>query len=449
MKIAESFSDFVFSCKQEPIYDRTLVLCGKILMPGDQELAKTTWQVWRKSHIFGRGLLEEADLLKTKDMLQVEDIGDESVPTCTDVTTHINPPEKAQQLGVSAGQSLLRGFFNSTPDDGERRAQVIIDLTVHTADITRAFIHERLGKSFGSPCYYLGFTANDDHQEWCRHILGEYMVEGMLEERLNMPTGTVLPPSTMPADQLQAIPPPPALNLLTVNNKVKIDQLPTLKCPEKVLAAWHDHSRFGSEFRAVLDRAKNDLLLDVPAEKADQESTSRKRGGMGGGSQPLPVPAGKVAKTDEGAQVQVASGKVIKVDDLPTPLRFEASLPKKGPSVVITVGQKIFLVNRSNHDQLVPVGTTLAGFFKGMWWHKKKNGGSEQSKQKSKAKAGPESPEEVKPEKDVLFDLLDSTSVVQVGGSIQTVAQIVTEKSKSTTKGKLICYHEMKETRPF
>ena len=156
MKIAESFSDFVFSCKQEPIYDRTLVLCGKILMPGDQELAKTTWQVWRKSHIFGRGLLEEADLLKTKDMLQVEDIGDESVPTCTDVTTHINPPEKAQQLGVSAGQSLLRGFFNSTPDDGERRAQVIIDLTVHTADITRAFIHERLGKSFGSPCYYLG-----------------------------------------------------------------------------------------------------------------------------------------------------------------------------------------------------------------------------------------------------------------------------------------------------
>ena len=278
--------------------------------------------------------------MKTKDMLQVEELGDESLPPGTDITCHVNPPEKAQQVGVSAGQSLLRGFFNFMPDDGERRAQVIIDLTVHTTDITRAFIHERLAKSFGSPCYYLGFTANDDHQEWCRHILGEYMVEGLLEDRLKMPTGAVLPPSTMPADQLQAVPPPPALNLLTINNRVKIDQLPTLKCPDKILAAWHDHSRFGSEFRAFLESARNDLLLDVPAEKGDQESTTRKRGGAGGGSQPLPVPTGKVAKTEE--VVEVASGKVIKVDDLPTPLRFDAALPKKGPAVVITVGQKNF-----------------------------------------------------------------------------------------------------------
>ena len=343
--------------------------------------------------------------MKTKDMLQVEELGDESLPPGTDITCHVNPPEKAQQVGVSAGQSLLRGFFNFMPDDGERRAQVIIDLTVHTTDITRAFIHERLAKSFGSPCYYLGFTANDDHQEWRRRILGEYMVEGLLEDRLKMPTGAVLPPSTMPADQLQAVPPPPALNLLTINNRVKIDQLPTLKCPDKILAAWHDHSRFGSEFRAFLESARNDLLLDVPAEKGDQESTTRKRGGAGGGSQPLPVPTGKVAKTEE--VVEVASGRVIKVDDLPTPLRFEAALPKKGPAVVITVGQKIFLVNRSNQDQLVSVGTTLAGFFKGMWWHKKKNGDSDQSKQKGKAKAGPESPEEVKPEKDVLFRWAD------------------------------------------
>ena len=425
-------------------FARTLVVCGKILLPGDHELAKTAWQVWRKSQILSRGLLEEAELLKTKDMLMVESVGDDSLPGTTDSSTHVNPPEKSQQIGVSAGQCILRGFFNSTPDDGERRAQVIIDLTVHTADITRAFIHERLAKAFGSPCYYLGFAANDDHLEWCQHILSEYMVEGFLQERLSMPTGAVLPPATMPADQVQAVPPAPSLNLLTINNKVKIDQLPTLKCPDKLLATWHDHNRFGSEFRQVVDAARKDLLLDVPADKGDQETTSRKRGGPNGGSEPLPVPVGKVVKT--GQVAEVAGGTVIKVDDLPTPLRYEGALPKKGPAVVITIGQKIFLVNRSNQDQVVSVGTTLAGFFKGMWWHKKKN--SDPSNQKAKAKAGSETPQEVKPEKDVLFELLDSTSVVQVGGSVQTVAQIVAEKQKTTTSCK-IAYHEMKETWPF
>ena len=108
-------------------FARTLVVCGKILLPGDHELAKTAWQVWRKSHILSRGLLEEAELLKTKDMLMVESVGDDSLPGTTDSSTHVNPPRNRNKLAC-----LLDSPFcvdSSTPPQTMESAEPKSSLT--------------------------------------------------------------------------------------------------------------------------------------------------------------------------------------------------------------------------------------------------------------------------------------------------------------------------------
>lgn len=150
-------------------------MCGKILMPASPDDAKSTLTVWRRSPIFSRTLLQEADLVPTKEMLVIEDLSDTAVPASTDATTHINPPEKVQQIGIAAGQSLLRGVLTASgQDEGERKAHLVVDLTTHTADVTRAFVQDSLSKTFAAPTYYIGFTASEGHQEWgdriCRNF---------------------------------------------------------------------------------------------------------------------------------------------------------------------------------------------------------------------------------------------------------------------------------------
>ena len=416
-------------------------MCGKILMPASTEDAKASLTVWRRSPIFSRTLLQEADLVPTKEMLVIEDLSETAVPASSDATTHINPPEKVQQIGVTAGQALLRGFLTATgQDEGERKAHVVVDLTTHTTDVTRAFVHDCLSKAFAAPTYYIGFTASEGHQEWCDRILSEFVADGFLGGSLPMLTGSSLPPSEIPSDQIAACPPPPALSTFAINQKVKVDQCPTLKTPDRILQQWFDHQRFGSEFRSFIEKARGELLVDVPPDKGDVDmSANRKRGGPAGGSEPL-------AKA---AKVQHQSGpaptfEAIKVDDVPTPLRFEGQLPKKGPSIVITIGQRIFVCNRTGQDQVIPAGTTVAGFYKGLWWHRKKEQGGDLHKAKAGKKQQQQEQQQIQEEKDILFDLGDASSIVLLGGVVTNIGKVVSEKQKASMVK--VSYHEMQDS---
>lgn len=334
-------------------------------MPGDPDAHKEASMAWRKSQVFARGLLQEADLLPTKGMLLVEDLSDDALPSTTDVSTHINPPEKVQQIGFHAGSCLLSGYL-AKPEEGERHAQVVIDLSVHTCDLSRAFLTDLAAKTLPTSAYYFGFCVSEVHLEWTQKILSQFLADGYLNSEIALPHGVALPPVDLPADQLQVAPQAPSLTSLVVNNKVKVDQLPTLKCPDRILASWHDHSRFGSEFRTWLEKNREEGLIDVPPEKADPDTTNpRKRGGPGGGSQAQPK--AKAAKVEAAAEA-IAT---IDVSALPTPLKWEASLPgggrgKPGPALVLTIGERAFVCNRTTQEQVLPAGTALAGFYKGL-----------------------------------------------------------------------------------
>ena len=422
---------------------RNLILPGRILLPMCGDMAKATMAKWRKSPVFARSLLDEAELLSTKDMLMIEDLSECAPPATTDPTTHVNPPEKSQQIGVTAGQSILRGFFGGCGEEAERKAFLVIDLTPHTGDVMRGFLAERAHGAMPGPSYYMGFCVDSDHMDWLGGVGTQFLADGFLKVEghdLPLPATSVLPPAEMPSEAMQATPPPPKLSMLVTNDKVKVDSIITAKVPDTVLKAWHDHDRFGSEFRQWLEKARApENLIDVAPEKADGKGANDKKrtiGGLGGGSSKIARTVGKQVATSHAlALASDWTPELVSVDDLPSPMLSEGALPgsgrgRPGAMVSLFVGQKIYLCNRTTAEQVVCPGTVLAGFYKGCWWH-----GDGQKKDQAK---------EVDPKKDILFTLMDSNDMVQIGSVLTTLGQTVAEKQKTSANVK-VGYHTMKE----
>ena len=415
----------------------------------DADDYKATLAAWRKSPVFGRSLLEEADLLPTSKMLLVEDLSDTALPQTTDTTTHINPPEKCQQIGVSAAKCLLRGFLNAEAS-AERTATLVIDLTVHTLDMSRAFVSEKNHKALPATTHYMGFVTSEDHKDWAEKTLVNYLTEGYLQvdgADIPLPPDQVLPPAEMPADLVQTAPALPSLNLLVPNEKLRADGVASLSTPEKILKCWHDHGRFGAEFREWLQQARADpeTLLDIKAERADaatkekggQGGGQRRVGGSGGGSNKAVIPPVKQELSEFDMEKTL-----IPVEELPTPLKYEGNLPgggrgKQGPVVLITIGEKIFLVNRTEQMQVIQSGSMLAGFFKGCWWYHNTNGDEPDKKRRKKEQ---QETNQEPSDADILFTLQGSNSLVQVGGQILTLGAFGAEKQRATPNWQ-VAYH--------
>ena len=150
---------------------------------------------------------------------------------------------------------------------------------------------------------------------------------------------------------MQASPEPPKLNSLVITDKIKVDGLATAKVPDKLLESWHDHQRFGSEFRSWLEKARvPENLIDVPPENADAKGANDKKrtiGGQGGGStKAVKVEAPSIQI--DAANSPAWSPSFIAAEELPSPLHHEAGLPgqgrgRPGAMVCIVIGERIFL----------------------------------------------------------------------------------------------------------
>ena len=83
---------------------RSLVQMARVCQPMDEACAKQTSEAFRTSSLMRKPLLDEADLLLTKEMIQIEDMEETALPSSTDSATHASQAEKAQQLkGFSSG----------------------------------------------------------------------------------------------------------------------------------------------------------------------------------------------------------------------------------------------------------------------------------------------------------------------------------------------------------
>ena len=275
---------------------------GRFLFPMDEKSSQGLALKWRSAPLLKKPLVEEAILTQTRDLIQIEDASPNALPATTYLETHINPPEKHQQIGVDASRKLLRGFLQGLePPTGARCAVLIVDLSLHTCDFLKAASMDHMLGNTGMSTYYLGFGAGDDKLEWAGLHIEEFLSTGFLEGSLSIPKSVSLPPPELPQEMVESSPAQPQLNVLTWNNKVKYNMVPTLKTPASLLTQYHDHPRFATEFRSLLEQSRVEYPLDMtPDDKAkDKEAKCGRAITLG------------VSKTDSGmAPASATQGKV-------------------------------------------------------------------------------------------------------------------------------------------
>ena len=120
---------------------------------------------------------------------------------------------------------------------------------------------------------------------WGGFHLQNWLANGFLDESVPLPSGASLPPVDLPPDMVGAAPPKPDLTSLCYNNaKVKTAEgLPSLRVPDKIMTAWHDHATFGGEFKQWLAECEANA---IPINLKETESQNTKRAAAGQGENP-------------------------------------------------------------------------------------------------------------------------------------------------------------------
>ncbi len=255
---------------------RTLVQPGRFLFPMDDDQMNSITTKWRSAPLLKKPLVEEATLTLTRDLVTIEDINPDSLPASTELATNINPPEKHQQIGLDASRKMLRGFLQGLePPTGSRCATLIVDMSLHAAEMLKAAAKDHLLSSTGMSTYYMGFAAGEEKLEWAVSHFETWATEGFLDGSLPLPKSVSLPPAEIPADMVETAPPQPALNLLTWNKSAKVSGLPTLKTPNALLQKYHDHPRFATEFQSILEAARQEMPLDMVADENSKGGQKR------------------------------------------------------------------------------------------------------------------------------------------------------------------------------
>ena len=369
--------------------------------------------------------MEEADLPQSKDLLTIEDMSEGALPPSIDASTHPNQAEKNQQIGISAAKNFLKAMISKEQNDksgGVRSSTLVVDLSVHTCDFSRAITAE-------PGVYYVGLARDLGEEEWARTYMKDFLATNFLNGEIKLPSKLTLPAAEVPSDLQAAAPPFPALTTLVVNKAAKIDGLQTLKTPDKLLAQWGEHHRFGPDFWQVIKEARASMPLDLAPDS--------KRQADGHGNAP-PVKRLKTGEKDEddksgagGVPVKREDKEIIvkQLSELPTPLTWEAALPlpkAKGQcSLVVTLGSRVWLVNRTENQVVLNKHFIIAGFYKGKWWQKV---GSQ---------------DEVK-EQDIMYQLQNASTLVVVNGKVMSLGQAVKEK-RQTQPDAVIQYHAIKD----
>ena len=389
-----------------------MVRPGRVVMPMLEAGQTSTWNFWRNTPVLKQGLLEAADLLASKDLLQIEDLAEDALPSTTSLTHSASAAEKYHQLGPSAWNSILKGGLTEL-SNGTKKPCLVIDLAAHTGDLQRAVAQERFNGSIGLDLYFLAFHADEMEMDWAKQTFTEYVFEKFLEGEFN--PIVPLPPKEKPDDM--ALPTQPTLSLLAYS-KVKQGGLVTLKTPDKVLLAWHDNPNHGLEFQSFLEERRKDHFLDCKAEDGKGEKPASGRKGRGQAVK-------STAPDDKIPDPPVTS---VLQSEVPTPWAYEAvTVGNPDVRIVIAIGQRVFLINVAETAVALKKGSVLGGYFKGKFWSKKDDDS-----------------EAILPG-DVPFQLRSGSDEVFLNGKCITVQDCIAAKRQLSPADATVAYHVMSD----
>ena len=258
----------------------------------------------------------------------------------------------------------------------------------------------------------IGLQHSFGQAEWAKQHQVEYVFGNFLTDEFKP-----LSPLPSPPDAL-AIPgpPAPALSLLAFGTgKLK----ETLKTPDKVLKQWWDSS-FATEFRDMIEAARQSHELDVKKEDESSGPANKKRRVMESENGKAETAGAEDAKESEIEAKEAA--------DLPT-LCYEAKVTCNPKLVVkVTIGQGVFLENTSSTDESIKAGVVLCGYYKGKFW-------------------SPDSTSEEPSEKsDVRFILQSDSDCVMLNSKYQQLSDIIKAKRHLTPADAHVSYHEIIDT---
>ncbi len=410
-----------FDGKNDEREKRALVYPGTIALPMDTDHADETYNKWKTTALFRKPLLTDAVLLQSRDMVMPEDLRDTALPDTSDMTTHIPQGEKHQQVGVDAARKLIASICDGFPE--QRGAMLILDCTAHTLEFAKACYLEHAARKTSLPLYYVGLVEGEANMVWSSFHLQNWLANGFLDESVPLPPGASLPPVDLPPEMVGAAPPKPDLTSLCYNAKVKTAEgLPSLRVPDKIMTAWHDHATFGGEFKQWLTECEANA---IPINLKETDSQNTKRAAAGQGENPS---GPKRGKTEATANAAPAATNTIAIAEMPSPLVWESTLSGPGKSgnlkLVVTVGQRIFIVNDTDKEKSLPQGNCLAGYYKGSFDFKT---GTDLA------------------DNEVLFLLSNASDLVYFQGKTQSMKAIMAEKRKTSPLDTKVLYHKLVE----
>ncbi|CAJ1412778.1 unnamed protein product, partial [Effrenium voratum] len=138
---------------------RSMIRHGRLMLSMEEKPHSKAWQFWRSSALLSKGLLDAAEVVSGKDLVAVEDISDDALPSTTSLTHTQGAAEKVAQVGVDGCTSILRGALSSLTG-APKPVVLVVDLNAHTGDLGRAVVKENFLQSMGGMnLFYLGLHA--------------------------------------------------------------------------------------------------------------------------------------------------------------------------------------------------------------------------------------------------------------------------------------------------
>ena len=145
--------------------ERPLSYSGRILTAANGNVRRG---IWRKTGLIKFGSIGGAPQLSANDMVMVDDLADDALPSTTDERTQVTPSVKWAQLGEATMETLLMGLLRDMDTDGKKYAIVIADLSVNVGCALRAFVN--MYPSLQIPIFFFGMADDTKQLEFVKDV---------------------------------------------------------------------------------------------------------------------------------------------------------------------------------------------------------------------------------------------------------------------------------------
>ncbi|CAK9112393.1 unnamed protein product, partial [Durusdinium trenchii] len=352
---------------------------------------------------------EPVKQLPAKDLKEVEDMADDSVPTSCS-SGFVTGAAKHCQVGAPAAEEILRKLFSGVDlVPTQTPAVLVIDLFPRVGDFSQAFCKLRNSLTSTASLFYVAVAEKGKEVDWLRATLVEDLVDKVKAEQFQVP-GQRPFQKEVSADLLEALPALPVMNLLVTTGEGDEKKL---KIPSSLVKKWSCDEDFAQVFSKWLDEFCEVYSV---ADETENTSSPNKRPAEGQDAASQAQPSPKKLKFDE-----VGAEHLTPNDKISETLLVECKLGGKDSlNFQVRTGNRAYFVNLTGNEISLKPYAALVGFGRGAF----------------KLFKG----DDVVPEKAVIFTM-GPDSLVSVNGVISSVSEALT-KQRQTKPDAVVCYHK-------